>query len=413
MLLTVTPGTIPDNFEDPYLNLIFLLNQAAGLEHSLMAAYLYAAFSIKDRYAKVRGDVGRNSYLQHSPGGPGGVSVLQDDFTLLEVCIEEMQHLGVVNRFLGALGGSPSFEPQEFPLASDVYPFAIVPMPLDRYAAATFLWMEAASCTLSEAEQCQDQNESPAFIAEVLTVLHEGAKAHHGFDVADESVSHLGTLYSKILEVARTVSERPPSFVPPDLPWGKYLTQLDELMLQGELGHYRMFRRLFTGEAFGGDSSIWADPERPEYPSLPLVRGTAYKGHNDTFTDESIRRLAWLSDLHYWIVLSLLDTAYRYADPYDNILRKYQYKAIDNMVSGFWPLGLELARRGAGAPFDAIGTQYTLGRDRDTALDVVELLIYEARGTAQRLASDGLLPADYRMDVFDSTLDGLQPPVGS
>jgi hypothetical protein len=409
MLRTVRASTIPREFEDPYLELVFLLNQAAGLEHSLMAAYLFAAFSIKERYAKVRGGLSEQSYLQHSTGGPGGLSVLAEDASLLQVSIEEMQHLGTVNRFLGALGGSPSFVPQEYPLAADIYPFPIVPMALDRYVAGTFLWMEASACTLSLDEACKGQNESPAFIAEVLRVLSEGAREHHGVDVADESVSHVGTLYSKILEITRQVALRPPSFLPPDLPWGAFETDMNELMIQGEVGHYRLFRGLYTGEAFGAGPAIWRDPQDPAYPSQALQGGTAYQGHHDTFPDDDARRLGWLSDLHYWIVLSLLDVAYRYADPYDNIQRKYQYKAIDNMTRAFWPLGLDLARRGYGMPFDAMGTQYILGRDLETTLDVIQRLVYEARGRAQALASEGLLPPDYRMDVFDATLDGLIP----
>jgi hypothetical protein len=413
MLRTVTAGTIPREFSDPYLELVFLLNQAAGLEHSLMTSYLYAAFSIKDEYARVRGDITNDSYLQHSTGGPGGLSVLAHDASLLEVCIEEMQHLGTVNRFLGALGGSPTFVPQEYPLASDIYPFPIVPMPLDRYVAGTFLWMEAAACALSLEPQCAGQHEPPAFIAELLAVLSVGAQTHHDVDVARETVSHVGTLYSKILEVTREVAARPPSFLPPDLPWSAFETDVYELMLQGEVGHYRLFRSLYTGEAFGAGPEIWRDPRSPAYPAQALRAGTAYRRHRDSIPDEDVRRLAWLSDLHYWIVLTLLDIAYRYADPYDNIQRKYQYKAIENMTGAFWPLGLALARRGWGVPFDAMGTQYTLGRDLETALDMVQLLIYEARGQAQALASDGLLPRDYRMDVFDAMLDGLIPPPSS
>lgn len=410
MLRTVQRGSIPSDFTDPYLELLYLLNQAAGLEHSLMSAYLYAALSIKDEYARVRGDITNDSYLQHSTGGPGGLSVLARGANLLEVCIEEMQHLGTVNRFLGALGGAATFVPQEYPVAADIYPFPIVPMTLDRYVAATFLWMEASACTLSLAPECEGQHEPAPFIAELLGVLTVGAMTHHNINVSGESVSHVGTLYAKILAVTREVAQRPPSFLPPDLPWTAFESEVYELMLQGEVGHYRLFRGLYTGEAFGAGPEIWREPRSPAYPVVLLRGGTAYRGNRDTIPDPDARRLAWLSNLHYWIVLCLLDIAYRYADPYDNIQRKYQYKAIDNMVAAFWPLGLALARQGWGVPFDALGTQYALGRDLETALDIVQLLIYEARAQAQALASEGLLPPDYRMDVFDATLDGLIPP---
>ena len=65
-------GTIPIDYQDPYLELVHLLTEGAALEHALMIAYLYGLFSIKDRYAAVRGDLSTRSYLEHSPAGPDG-----------------------------------------------------------------------------------------------------------------------------------------------------------------------------------------------------------------------------------------------------------------------------------------------------------------------------------------------------
>jgi hypothetical protein len=406
---TAKAGIVRD-FQDPYLELLYLLNEGSGLEHSLMLSYLYVAFSLKDRYADLRGKIKLTSYEQHSPGHPGGDGQLLRDSDMLEICIEEMQHLSMVNRFLVALGTAPNFMPHEFPFSADIYPFPLDLLPLDRYVAATYMWVEADRCALSLDKQCEGKGEPEAFKREVHRVLREGAKAHHGLPIDELQPSHVGSLYNKVLKVSQQVARQPPPMIPAQFPWGQWEDNVHWLMNQGELAHYRFFRSLYTGEAFGADASIWKDPKDPAYPALQLKRGTAYRGRRRTISDEDARELAWLGDLHYWIILTLLDTSFTYADPYANIQRKYLYKAIEVMTGSLWALGLDLARRGWGMPFDQMGTQYVVGTDEQEALRYIQLLIYEARGYAQRLASRGLLPPDYSMKVFDLLLSGLLQP---
>ena len=404
----VVKGTIVDQYADPYLELVHLLQQAAGLEHSLMASYLYAAWSLKPEYVNVRGSLTDASYMLHSTTGPRGMGVLSGDSTLLQVCIEEMQHLGKANRLLVALGVAPNFSPHPYPYASDIYPFPLDLLSMDRYVVATFLWIEAPNGALSA--DLGEPAHSPAGLnAEVAACLRDGARRHHSFDIADGPMSHVGAIYRRILAVTQRVASNPPGFLPSNTAWGHLEKSITDLMLQGEVGHFRFFERMFTGEAFGSDASIW-DPRNPDYPSKNLIRGTAYLNRADTFEDEAVRRLAWLGNLHYWIILSLFDTAYRYADASDVIQRKLAYKAIGNMTQAFWVLGCELAERGAGMPFDPLATQYGLGRDELSALEVIKLLVYEARDQAQRLESDGLLPDAYDKGVFEGTLDGLTRP---
>ena len=133
-----------DDFADPYLELVHLLTQAAGLEHSLMASYLYAAFSLKPQYAKIRGDVSDELFGLHRLDG-GLDSDLEQHHTLLAVAVEEMQHLGSVNEFLTVLGAAPVLTPHAFPMSADIYRFSIDLPSLTQPVAATFLWVEAES----------------------------------------------------------------------------------------------------------------------------------------------------------------------------------------------------------------------------------------------------------------------------
>jgi CDGSH-type Zn-finger protein len=82
--------------------LIFLLNEAAELEHSLACSYLFTAFSLK----------------QGQPDGltaAAATQVARWRHELIGVSIEEMYHLAVVNNLLTAVGASPHFDRPNFP----------------------------------------------------------------------------------------------------------------------------------------------------------------------------------------------------------------------------------------------------------------------------------------------------------
>ena len=125
--LAATHGTSPiyRDFNDPYLELIRLLREAAEIEHDLMVQYLYGAFSLKPAYAELLG--------LPQPGSP----------SFLGVTVEEMQHLGAVNRLLVELHAAPVLSRQDFPYESDLYPFPFELVPLNRVSLAKFTYCEA------------------------------------------------------------------------------------------------------------------------------------------------------------------------------------------------------------------------------------------------------------------------------
>lgn len=388
-------------FADPYLELVRLLTEAAQLEHSLLIAYLRALFSIKDRYAAVRGRLGPDSFLERDPGGPGGTEAVEDPYTFLDVALEEMQHLDAVNRFLAALHASPCLVPHPFPLPADIYPFAIEALSLDRYAAATFLWLEADQCALSLSPGCAGRNEAdPAFIREVRGVLEAGDVGGSHPPVDEISPDHVGSLYHRILDLAATVARRPPPDLPADLPWGSFRQAMHFIAQEGESGHYRFFRDVFTGQAFGGDASVWTEGS-DAYPSVTLRGGTAYPSEPSTIPDTATRRLAWFADLHYWIVLTLLDARYRVHD------RSLVYHGVDLMTRGLVHLGEAVAGRGHVLPFDALGPGYALGRGQRGLRTFAAQLLEEARRQLDALDRAKLLPAAYDANVLATVSSAL------
>jgi hypothetical protein len=103
------------------IRLAELLSEAAELEHGLMCQYLYAAFSLKRQPEE-------------------GVSWAQLELmrrweaSIMLVARQEMEHLGLVNNMLTAIGEAPCFERPNFPLGPRHYPIDI-PFKLERLTA--------------------------------------------------------------------------------------------------------------------------------------------------------------------------------------------------------------------------------------------------------------------------------------
>ena len=386
------------DFADPWLELVHLLTQAAGLEHSLMAAYLYGAFSLKPEYAAVRGRIGPDLFGLDRLGTSVDVE-LDRPHGLLDVAVEEMQHLGTVNGLLGVLGAAPVMTPHAFPMSADIYPFAIDLRALTRPVAATFLWIEAESTKLTGDAP---GSEPPAFqrlVQQQFDLLRD--------PIDREPVSHLGSLYNAIVRVAERVANDPPPFVDPMTDWPGWLSKIDWILGQGEITHYLFFRRIFTGEVFDPDSPdpahVWSDPGAAAYPSRELVRGSAWSSAPSVIGDENARRLAWLGDLHYWLILGLLDRAYRGRD------RTGRYQAVGQMTQALWSIGTALADTYlVGFPFDPLRPSYELGKDASTTAQALLRLALEAMSVERDLAARGLLPPGYDPDALSSLIAELQ-----
>ena len=93
--------------------LLHALYEAAELEHNLMCTYLYAAFSLRDGEAEGL-----------SPAEAATVARWRR--TILDVAIDEMGHLSAIWNITAALGGSPRFNRDNFPLSPGYLPAGVV-----------------------------------------------------------------------------------------------------------------------------------------------------------------------------------------------------------------------------------------------------------------------------------------------
>lgn len=354
---------IAREFQNPYLEACRLLREAANIEHALLVQYLYAGFSLKDRYLAARG------------GDRPPVT------TMLGVAVQEMWHLDEVNGILIDLGAEPNMLRQDFPIETGIYPFALSLEPLTLASCAKYVVAEAPASALDPTlpENAADL----PFIAAVLAQF--GA----------QPIVHIGSLYSTIIAV---VGELDPTAFPKKPSW---LATLNDIKQQGVDGHYHYFRSMFeaTHPVFGGQN-VWVDPTSDIYPSLALPHNpSALLGHPDVIQPENVRQVAMLGNLHYWLVLGLIALGYlrNEVGPQRSLLSQ----AESHMVSALFPLGTTLARNGAGLPFDGLGISIGLSGLDVARVNALKAVIDEIGRLETACADD--LPDEYSTGVAIAT----------
>ena len=92
--------------------LIYLLTEAAELEHGLMCTYLFAGFSLR-REAEGLSERERAA-IERWRG------------SIREVAIEEMLQLVIVQNLLTSIGGAPHLQRPNFPVSPGLYPSGLV-----------------------------------------------------------------------------------------------------------------------------------------------------------------------------------------------------------------------------------------------------------------------------------------------
>jgi hypothetical protein len=346
-----TPSRIVRDFQDPYLELVRLVREASEIEHALLVQYLYASFSVKSRYQAVI--------------GTGG----DDSISLVGVAVQEMHHLARVNELLTDLHAAPNLVRQDFPYEPDIYPFELSMEPLSRRSCAKYVYAEADAEVLDPDDPENADAASQEYIAAVLGALGGGPRPNH-----------IGSLYGDILDrLHDVIAAGLPGL--PDLT--HHVTTLNDIKKQGEQDHYAFFKKLFTGEAFGAGPEIWSlDPADDAYPAHDIgTDPSAFEGHPRA-VPEPHRATAWLANLHYWLVLGLLDIALRTGEAGEDL----GFQAVGHMRSALRPLGTHLATLGVGIPFDPLSMGYAPGHDTAGTVFVLRRLAQESAAAAAALA---------------------------
>lgn len=280
--------------QDPPLadvdEVLMLLQTAAEIEHSLLAEYLYAAYSLSPE------EYPQSSWRER----------------LVGIAREEMGHLIGVQNLLIALGGPLSFERENHPF-SDFYPFPFSLTPFSLKSAAEYVLAEMPDISQIPPE---------------LGFDFEQVKKDAGVTGSGEVINRVGLLYELLGRLTRQLEET--HFHQDSLSWQATPQEwaapvlnltiqtvgsrenaaalLEEIGRQGEgikepLGgtpsHFRRFFDIYKEiRAYG------KEPIAKNVPADPDTRDPEAPGY---ISDANARLWAHLFNLRYRILLAQLD----------------------------------------------------------------------------------------------------------
>lgn len=164
----------------PHDEAIFFLHIASEVEHALMVQYLYAAFSL------------------------GGKEVSDDKKEIvnewrrqiLGIAREEMGHLITVQNILHSIGGPLTFQREDFPFDSQLYPFHFALERLTKKSLAKYVVAEMPS------EDFLRKNRKD-LLKEIQPIKQLAAKGNR-----KDNINRVGMIYDKIQQLLDTIDPR-------------------------------------------------------------------------------------------------------------------------------------------------------------------------------------------------------------
>lgn len=322
--------------------LIFMLREAAELEHAIMCEYLFAAFSLKQR-------------TEEGMTVEQLAAVARWRKVVLEVAKQEMLHFALVQNLLTAIGGAPYLARPDLPSPPRHFPpgVRIALMPFGDRALRHFLFLERP-----EGMALEDPDAAAA-VARTQPIMDE-----HDIVPRGQSYSTIGHLYRAIdvgfaWLVAKLGAERlfigPPSAqaTPESFGWPELVPvtdlasahrAIDTIVEQGEgvtgewrTAHFGRFLEIFDEHAAMLEADPTFEPARPvlvgrvrpaeDGDSLPLIN------------DPTSARVADLFNVANEIILLALARYFAHTDETPEQLSTLADVAVELMFGAIKPLG--------------------------------------------------------------------------
>jgi CDGSH-type Zn-finger protein/truncated hemoglobin YjbI len=392
--------------------LIYMLCEAAELEHGIMCQYLFAAFSLKQ---------GVDEGLTE-----GELAAVQRwRKVVAHVATEEMLHLALVHNLLSAIGAAPHFARPNMPAPASHYPAGVrlALMPFGEQALRHFMFLERP-----EGMQLEDAEGLDAALAQAAPLMGEGDIVPRGQDFAtvghlyrsiEHGIAHLGEKYGE-----RRLFVGPPraQATEKDWQWPELVAvtdlasaqrAIDTILEQGEgarghwqTAHFGQFVQILDEyQQMKADSPAF-DPVRPVLPAK-VRRAERDDDGVPLITDPDTARSADLFNVAYEVLLQTLERYFAHTEETDEQLSTLADATVGLMARVLRPLGglvttlpvgPEHPGRTAGPSFELFYESDYLMPHREAAWLLLEERLRDAAtfcsglrggcepGTAQRLA---------------------------
>jgi CDGSH-type Zn-finger protein len=353
--------------------LIYMLCEAAELEHGIMCQYLFAVFSMKE-------DAGEGLTEEQA------ATVRRWRKQISHVAVQEMLHLSLVQNLLSAIGAAPHLSRPNFPQPASHYPAGVhlTLLPFGEAALRHFMFLERP-----EGMALHDAPGLAAY-SRSAPAMRPGDIAPHGQDFA--TVGHLyRSIEAGIEHLARKYGERWLFVGPPRAQatqryfgWPELVSVTDvasarraigEILEQGEgprgdwrNAHFGQFVQILDEFEQLREADRGFDPVRPV---LPLnVRPSERDPDVPLVTDPLAQRVMDLFNVCYEILLLMLQRFFAHTEETDAQLQVLADGIYALMAQAVKPLGDVITRLPAGPeyPGHTAGPSFELFYESDYVL---------------------------------------------
>ena len=323
--------------------LIYMLCQAAELEHGIMCQYLFAAFSLKQST-----DEGLTAEELEA--------VTRWRRTVAHVATEEMLHLALVQNVLSAIGAAPHLTRPNLPAPAHHYPAGVnlTLVPFGERALQHFMFLERPEGMALEGAEGIDApvHEAVPLMAEgdIVPQLQDFATIGHLYRSIEHGLAHLADKFGE-----RNLFVGPPraQATSTDFHWPELVAvtdlasaqrALDTILEQGEgarghweAAHFGQFVQVL--EEYRG--MLAANPAAD--PVRPVMFAAVRRGERDAsiplIGDRVTSRCTDLFNVSYEILLQLLERYFAHTEETDAQLGTLANAALTLMGGVLRPLG--------------------------------------------------------------------------
>src|ERR687893_544873 len=355
--------------------LIFLLSEASELEHMVMLAYLFAAFSLKT-------DAGEGLTEEQLE------AVRWWERVISEVAAQEMLHLASASNLLTAIGGAPHFSRPNFPQPAKYYPpgFELALMPFSEQALGSFVFYERPEGMEHDAPELE-------LASEVITPLIPG-----GVVVPHEQeFATVGHLYRVVEQGEGARSDR-------------------------DDAHFGMFLRVLVEYLEFKERDPDFEPTRPVTPAWVRPQGDAKLSNPTLITDPTTAGVADLFNATYEVMMQMLVRFFAHTEETEEELQTLSSTAVDafsllikplGQLLTTLPVGAEHPGKSAGPNFEFYRTSYLLPHRHAAWVlmheRLLELAVYCARLCARPSAPPQLTTIE---ETFRKLARALEQYIG-
>jgi hypothetical protein len=332
--------------------LIYMLSEAAELEHAIMCQYLFAGFSLKTSVAEGVDE----RQLRH---------ITRWKRQVLSVAAEEMLHLALANNLLASIGAAPRVGRPNLPQAGRYYPpgVQLALVPFSERALRHFLFLERPEgINLADAEGFESLQEAEPLMSPADIVPRP------------QHFTTVGALYRAIAEGFVNLAKRHGEewlFIGPeyaqataaDFGWRDLVAVVDlpsalqaieTIVEQGEgtgakwrEAHYGRFLEVLGEYLTLRREDPAFEPARPVIPAY--VRPPVDAPHDLLVSDPMTARVLDVFNVSYEVLLYLLGRFFGHGHETPEQLKALADVAVGLMIQVIRPLGEKVTTLPAGA----------------------------------------------------------------